>query len=34
MLGLKLLTDPRWVEWLDFEGKLIQSYGRKEQIHG
>ncbi|WP_353185087.1 tRNA-(ms[2]io[6]A)-hydroxylase [Parapedobacter lycopersici] len=27
-------VDRRWAEWLDFEGKLIQSYGRKEQIHG
>lgn len=27
-------VDKRWKEWLDFEGKLIQSYGTKEQIHG
>lgn len=26
--------DKRWAEWLDFEGKLIQSYGDKEAIHG
>ncbi len=26
--------DKRWAEWLDFEGKLIQSYGNKEAIHG
>src|SRR5690606_30888228 len=24
----------RWQEWLDFEGQLIQSYGKKEYIHG
>jgi len=27
-------VEKRWKEWLDFEGKLIQSYGNKEQIHG
>lgn len=27
-------VDKRWQEWLDFEGKLIQSYGTKEYIHG
>ena len=27
-------VDKRWKEWLDFEGELIQSYGKKEQIHG
>ena len=27
-------VDKRWKEWLDFEGKLIQSYGTKEYIHG
>jgi len=27
-------VDKRWKEWLDFEGKLIQSYGNKEAIHG
>jgi len=27
-------VDKRWKEWLDFEGKLIQSYGSKEAIHG
>lgn len=26
--------DKRWKEWLDFEGKLIQSFGSKEAIHG
>jgi len=27
-------VDKRWKEWLDFEGELIQSYGKKEAIHG
>ena len=27
-------VDKRWKEWLDFEGKLIQSYGNKELVHG
>lgn len=27
-------VEKRWKEWLDFEGKLIQSYGTKEYIHG
>lgn len=27
-------VDKRWKEWLEFEGKLIQSYGKKEYIHG
>ncbi len=27
-------VDKRWQEWLDFEGKLIQQYGKKETIHG
>ncbi|HLV46397.1 MAG TPA: tRNA-(ms[2]io[6]A)-hydroxylase [Flavobacterium sp.] len=27
-------VDKRWKEWLDFEGKLIQSYGNKEFVHG
>ncbi|ANI88321.1 tRNA hydroxylase [Arachidicoccus ginsenosidimutans] len=27
-------VEKRWKEWLEFEGKLIQSYGKKEQIHG
>ena len=24
----------RWEEWLDFEAKIIQSYGKTETIHG
>jgi len=27
-------VDKRWNEWLEFEGKLIQEYGKKEAIHG
>lgn len=27
-------VDKRWKEWLDFEGELIQSYGKTEAIHG
>ncbi len=27
-------VDKRWKEWLEFEGELIQSYGKKEYIHG
>lgn len=24
----------RWEEWLEYEGKVIKSYGKKETIHG
>jgi tRNA-(ms[2]io[6]A)-hydroxylase len=27
-------VDKRWKEWLDYEGELIKSYGKKEFIHG
>ncbi|APU94963.1 tRNA-(ms[2]io[6]A)-hydroxylase [Sphingobacterium siyangense] len=27
-------VEKRWKEWLEFEGRLIQSYGNKEAIHG
>ena len=27
-------VDQRWKEWLEFEGKLIRSYGKTEHIHG
>lgn len=27
-------VEKRWNEWLEYEGKLIQSYGDKEAIHG
>lgn len=28
------LVDKRWKEFLDYEGKIILEYGRKETIHG
>ena len=27
-------VDKRWKEWLAFEGELIQTFGKKEAIHG
>lgn len=27
-------VDKRWKEWLEFEGELIQNYGKKETVHG
>jgi tRNA-(ms[2]io[6]A)-hydroxylase len=27
-------VDKRWSEWLDFEGELIQSYGKSGAVHG
>lgn len=27
-------VDQRWKEWLAFEGELIQTFGKKEAIHG
>lgn len=27
-------VEKRWAEWLEFEGGLIQSYGKSETIHG
>lgn len=27
-------VNKRWEEWLDYEAKIIQSYGNKETIHG
>lgn len=27
-------VDKRWAEWLEYEGQLIQSYGKSEAIHG
>jgi len=32
--GGRVDVDKRWAEWLAFEGELIQSYGKKETIHG
>lgn len=27
-------VDKRWQEWLDYEADIIQSYGKKETVHG
>jgi tRNA-(ms[2]io[6]A)-hydroxylase len=27
-------VDKRWKEWLEFEAKVIQNYGKEETIHG
>jgi len=27
-------VDKRWAEWLEFEGQLIQSYGKSGAVHG
>ncbi len=27
-------VDKRWEEWLEYEGKVILNYGKKERIHG
>jgi tRNA-(ms[2]io[6]A)-hydroxylase len=27
-------VDERWAEWLNFEGELIQSYGKSGAVHG
>lgn len=27
-------VDKRWAEWLEYEGQIIQSYGKSEAIHG
>lgn len=27
-------VNKRWEEWLDYEAKIIRSYGKKETIHG
>ena len=33
-LGDPEKVNQRWEEWLEYEGKIIQSYGNKETIHG
>lgn len=33
-LGDVNYVNKRWEEWLDYESKVIQSYGKKETIHG
>ncbi|QEC53434.1 tRNA-(ms[2]io[6]A)-hydroxylase [Anseongella ginsenosidimutans] len=32
--AIDLDVEQRWKEWLEFEGKLILSYGKTEKIHG
>ena len=27
-------VDKRWKEWLDYEAKVIQNYGKEETVHG
>ncbi|MBW8358820.1 MAG: tRNA-(ms[2]io[6]A)-hydroxylase [Weeksellaceae bacterium] len=33
-LGDEEKVNRRWEEWLEYESKIIQSYGTKESIHG
>ncbi|MBS1571035.1 MAG: tRNA-(ms[2]io[6]A)-hydroxylase [Bacteroidetes bacterium] len=33
-LGQPEKVNKRWEEWLEYEAKIIQSYGTKETIHG
>lgn len=33
-LGDSEKVNKRWEEWLEYEAKIIQSYGNKETIHG
>lgn len=33
-LGDPKKVNQRWEEWLEYEAKVIQSYGKKETIHG
>ncbi len=30
----KVDVDQRWKEWLEFEAKVIQNYGKEETVHG
>lgn len=32
--GKGIDVDKRWQEWLNYEGEVIQNYGRSETIHG
>lgn len=32
--GVGINVEKRWQEWLDYEGKVIQNYGKAESIHG
>ncbi len=33
-LGDPEKVNKRWEEWLEYEAKIIQSYGKKETVHG
>jgi tRNA-(ms[2]io[6]A)-hydroxylase len=33
-LGDPEKVNQRWEEWLEYEAKIIKSYGNKETIHG
>lgn len=33
-LGDEEKVNKRWEEWLEYEAKIIQSYGKKETVHG
>ncbi|MDX2359617.1 MAG: tRNA-(ms[2]io[6]A)-hydroxylase [Crocinitomicaceae bacterium] len=30
----KVDVDKRWAEWLEYEAKIIQNYGKEETVHG
>jgi tRNA 2-(methylsulfanyl)-N6-isopentenyladenosine37 hydroxylase len=32
--GGEIDADKRWKEWLEFEGVMVQNYGKEETIHG
>jgi len=32
--GKEINVDQRWKEWLAYEAKVIQNYGKKETVHG
>lgn len=32
--GQNTKVEERWQEWLEFEGRLIQAYGKTETVHG
>jgi tRNA-(ms[2]io[6]A)-hydroxylase len=32
--GVGIDVEKRWQEWLDYEGVIIQNYGKSETIHG
>jgi len=32
--GKNIDVSKRWEEWLEFEASIIESYGKKETMHG